>query len=307
MHVYSFAPHPEGDRALRLQHRLATKAALSKRFAGGEAVPTSRKRARNAVRESAADAASRLHTRLQQWSSADAEAERSSTVGVAALRSDRKTAWIALVEQQGQSRLLCSYALGTSERRRVVSTRLRAVLHVATLADGASTADVSSSAELEPAVRRALRDIRRWCARSAARDDVGPTGRSLAPLAQRTARLLGQFVQRCGPLERASLRAVIADAERIVGRARGSGAEEAMARWCAQAEATPRWAPKAWLTAWQQEPMLANVARDRSPAPERAQRAKVHVRALLLIGPDYAPDYTSACHDTRSCSTSTAP
>ena len=28
---------------------------------------------------------------------------------------------------------------------------------------------------------------------------------------------------------------------------------------------------------------------------------------LLLVGPDYSPDYSSACHDMHSCSTSTAP
>ena len=80
-----------------------------------------------------------------------------------------------------------------------------------------------------------------------------------------------------------------------------------MARWCAQAEATAQDEPRVWLTAWQQEPVLADFARDRPPMPEVAPSAVARIRALLLIGPDYTPDYTSACHDTPSCSTSTAP
>ncbi|QJR34096.1 DEAD/DEAH box helicase [Gemmatimonas groenlandica] len=307
VHVYSFAPHPDGDRALRLQRRLATKAALSRRFAGGDAVNGLRNDWRDGARESAADAASRLHARLQRWTDADAVTESARMTVIGTLRSDQETAWIALVEYQGQSRLLCSFARRATARRRVVSARVRALLRVATIADDARSAAVVSSAGLERAVRRAFRDIRRWCARAAARDDVGPGDQALAPLAQRAARHLAQVVQRCGPIERTALRGAIAAAERVVGTARGSGAEEAMARWCAQAEATPRWAPRAWLTAWEGEPTLANFARDQPGAPERAQESVARVRALLLIGPDYRPDYTSACLDTRSCSTSTAP
>lgn len=306
VHVYSFAPHPEGDRALRLQHRLATKAALSRRFSGGEADHPSSGHGGNGARESAADSASRLHARLQRWADPDAATEPSRTMAVGVLRSDKETAWLALVDHRGQSRLLCSHTLSTSERRRVVSARVRSLLRVATIADDASTVGVCSSAGLDAPVRRTLRDIRRWCARADARDDVGPGDQALAPLAQRAARHLAQLVQRCGPIERASLRGAIADAERVVGTARGSGAEDAMARWCAQAEGASRWGPRVWLTAWQQEPVLAGFARDRPPVPELAPSAAVRVRALLLIGPD-APDYTSACHDTRSCSTSTAP
>jgi superfamily II DNA or RNA helicase len=299
VHVYSFAPHADGDRALRLQRRLATKAALSRRFAGGDAV--------DHARESAADAASRLHATLQRWATTGAATVSSRTVVVGALQSDQDTAWVALVEHRGQERLLCSHARRTSSRRRVVSARVHALLRVATIADRASATGVSSSAQVAASVQRAFRDIRRWHARAVARDDVGPTGQAVAPLAQRVARHLAQVVQRCSPMERAALREAIADVRWIVERARGTGAEEAMARWCAQAEAAARWGPRVWLTAWQQEPVLASVARDRSPGPEVAPSATARVRALLLIGPDYMPDYTSACHDTRSCSTSTAP
>ncbi len=281
VHVYSFAPHPEGDRALRLQRRLATKAALSRRFSGGEAGHTSR--------ESAADAASRLHARLQRWAAAGAAAASARTTVVGALRSAQDTAWIALVDHQGQSRVLCSHPLRATAGRRVVSARVRSVLRVVTIADGATAAAnataLSSSAGLEPPVRRAFRDIRRWCARAAARDDVGPGDQTLAPLARRAARHLAQLVQRCGPIERAALRGAIADAARVVGSARGSGAEDAMARWCAQAESASQWGPLVWLTAWQQEPVLAAFARDRLIVPEVAPRATVRVRALLLIGP----------------------
>jgi xanthine/CO dehydrogenase XdhC/CoxF family maturation factor len=149
---------------------------------------------------------------------------------------------------------------------------------------------VSSGAELAAPVQRAFRDISRWHARAVARHDIGPTGQALAPRAQRAARQLAQFVQRCGPMERAALREAIADAEWVVTTARGSGAEDAMARWCAQAEATPRFGPRGWLTAWQQEPVLANVPRQRALLPEVAPSAVARVRALLLIGPDYTPD-----------------
>ena len=324
VHVYTFAPHADGDRALRLQRRLATKAALSRRFAGGGAVHRSRARSQEHSREhslehsreSAADAASRLHARLQRWAdsivASSAEDAPSYTVAVGTLRSHRVTAWIALVDHQGQSRLLCAHALRTTERRRVVSARVRSLLRVATIADGASSAavvssDVVSSAGLEASVRRAFRDIRRWHTRAAARNDVGPSDQALAPLTQRAARHLAQLVQRCSPIERAALRHAITAAERVVATARGSGAEHAMARWCAQAEATAQDEPRVWLTAWQQEPVLADFARDRPPMPEVAPSAVARIRALLLIGPDYTPDYTSACHDTPSCSTSTAP
>ena len=286
VHVYSFAPHPDGDRALRLQHRLAVKAALSRRFAGGDALH----RARAHARESAADAASRLHARVQRWATAGAVSEPSRLVMVGALRSDRETAWIALVDHQGQSRLLCSLALRAADRRRVVSTRVRSLLRVAIMVDGARTAGGSSSTELAAPVRRALRDIRRWHARAAARHDIGPRDESLAPYAKRASRHIAQCVQRCGPIERAALRGTIAEAERMVGTARGAGAEDALARWCALAEAAPRFGPRGWLTAWQQEPVLASVGRERSPLPEVAPSAMARVRALLLIGPDYTPD-----------------
>ena len=286
VHVYSFAPHPDGDRALRLQHRLAVKASLSRRFAGGDAVH----RARTHARESAADAASRLYARVQRWATAGVVSEPSRLVMVGALRSDRETAWIALVDHQGQSRLLCSLALRAADRRRVVSTRVRSLLRVAIMVDGARTAGGSSSTELAAPVRRALRDIRRWHARAAARHDIGPRDESLAPYAKRASRHIAQCVQRCGPIERAALRGTIAEAERMVGTARGAGAEDALARWCALAEAAPRFGPRGWLTAWQQEPVLASVARERSPLPEVAPSAMARVRALLLIGPDYTPD-----------------
>jgi superfamily II DNA or RNA helicase len=303
VHVYSFAPHADGDRALRLQRRLATKAALSRRFAGGDTVHRSRERSR----ASAADAASRLHARLQRWATTGAATVSPSTVVVGVLRSERETAWIALVDHQGQSRLLCSHALCTTDRRRVVSGRVHSLLRVAMIADGARAAGVSSSAELAVSVERAFRDVRRWHARALARDDAGPTGQAIAPIAQRAASHLAQLVLRCGPMERAALREVIADAQWVVGRARGTGAEEAMARWCAQAEAAARWGPRVWLTAWQQEPVLASVARDRSVGPEVEPSAATRIGALLLIGPEYTPDYSSACHDMHSCSTSTAP
>ena len=162
---------------------------------------------------------------------------------------------------------------------------------------------MNRAAVREP-VRRALRDIRRWCARRVARDDAGPSGQAMAPLAQRAANHLARFVQQCGPFERVALRAAIAESERVVQRARGAGAEDAMARWCAQAEGTLPRAARAWITAWQQEPVLARLA-DQEPAstaPE-PRRSAVRVRALLLVG----PNYTSACHDMHSCSTSTAP
>ena len=286
VHGYSFAPHPDGDRALRLQHRLAVKAALSRRFAGGDALH----RARAHARESAADAASRLHARVQRWATAGAVSEPSRLVMVGALRSDRETAWIALVDHQGQSRLLCSLALRAADRRRVVSTRVRSLLRVAIMVDGARTAGGSSSTELAAPVRRALRDIRRWHARAAARHDIGPRDESLAPYAKRASRHIAQCVQRCGPIERAALRGTIAEAERMVGTALGAGAEDALARWCALAEAAPRFGPRGWLTAWQQEPVLASVGRERSPLPEVAPSAMARVRALLLIGPDYTPD-----------------
>ncbi|WP_310569274.1 DEAD/DEAH box helicase [Gemmatimonas sp.] len=284
VHVYSFAPHPEGDRALRLQRRIAAKAALSRRFAGGDAIHSSRQRPRSVGRESAAEAASRLHARLQRWADAVAVAAPSRATVVAALRSAQESAWIALVDHQGQSRLLCSHAFHATGRRRVVSARVRSLLRAVAIADDSSAATLLRVG-LEPAVRRALRDIHRWCGRATARAEVGPGDHALAPLAQRAARHLAQLVQRCGPIERAALRGAIADAERVVGSARGSGAEDAMARWCAQGESASRWGPRVWLTAWQQEPVLAAFARDRPRVPEVAPRATIRVRALLLIGP----------------------
>ncbi|WP_373059629.1 helicase-related protein [Gemmatimonas sp.] len=316
VHVYGFAPPPDGDRALRLQHRLANKAALSKRFAGAARGDDAYEpRCTRPRRESAADAASRLHARLQRWTapietSGAGEADvPSPTLLVGAMRSERKTAWIALVEHEGQSLLLCGRVHSTDRVRRIVSARGRALLRVVTIADTAGAhiaggSGVPSRTALQAPVRMALRDMGRWHARRVARDDAGPTDHALAPLAQRAARHLAQLVQQCGPIERVALRGAIADAEWVVGRARGSGAEDAMARWCAQADAIPRSSPRAWMTAWQQEPVLASVALDLPPSVAASESPLPwRVRALLLIG----PDYPSAWHDTRSFSTSTAP
>ncbi|WP_411279777.1 helicase-related protein, partial [Gemmatimonas sp.] len=310
VHVYHFAPPPDGDRALRLQRRLAQKAALSKRFAGG--INLRERHHATPSRESAAEAATRLHARLQQWvvaiEGSDA-GEPTRALAVAAMRSQLETAWIALVEHGRQSILLCGCAHPTNRRRRIVSARVRALLRAVIIADSAGAVGVPSRAALQVPIRNALRDIRRWHARRVARDDAGPTDHALTPLTQRAARHLAEFVQQCGPIERVALRGAIVDAEQVVERARGSGAEDAIARWCALAEAMPRSSPRAWMTAWQREPVLAHfalaqLARDppSSAAVETAPRS-CRVRALLLIG----PDYTSACHDTRCCSTSTAP
>ena len=328
VHVYHLAPPPDGDRALRLQRRLATKAALASRFAGGPATAgalSGRKRlserVRENVRESAGDAATRLHMRLQRWASRVAADAPPHGIMVGAVAGAPHAAWIALVEHDGRTQLLCARAHPAAPGRRMVSGRLRALLQAVVFADAvtdadtdaASDADADANADIrqtvnraavrEP-VRRALRDIRRWCARRVARDDAGPSGEAMAPLAQRAANHLARFVQQCGPFERVALRAAIAESERVVQRARGAGAEDAMARWCAQAEGTLPRAARAWITAWQQEPVLARLA-DQGPAstaPE-PRRSAVRVRALLLVG----PNYTSACHDMHSCSTSTAP
>ena len=319
VHVYRFAPPPDGDRALRLQRRLARKAALSTRFAGvSQSVGVDESSGTTPNHESAADAATRLHARLQRWtgpieSSVASEVSEVSgpprTLIVGAMQSERETAWIALVAHGGQSILLCGRAHPTERGRRIVSARLRALLRVVTIVDSANAhsatvGGVPSRATLHAPVRLALHDVSRWHARRVARDDAGPAGHTLSPLAQRTARHLTQLVQQCGPIERVALRGVIADAERVVARARGSGAEDAMARWCALADAMPRSAPRTWMTAWQREPALASVPPELpTPGSETTASGPCRVRALLLIG----PDYSSACHDTHSCSTSTAP
>jgi hypothetical protein len=328
VHVYHLAPPPDGDRALRLQRRLAIKAALASRFAGGPATAgalSGRKRLSENVRESAGDAATRLHMRLQRWASRVAADAPPRASMVAAVASAHHTGWIALVEHDGQAQLLCGRAHPAEHGRRIVSGRPRALLQAVVfadavtdavaVADAASDADVNADirqtvhrAALREPVRRALRDIRRWCARRVARDDAGPSEQAMAPLAQRAANHLARFVQQCGPFERVALRAAIAESERVVQRARGAGAEDAMARWCAQAEGTSPQVARAWITAWQQEPVLARLA-DRGPVSTAPgpRTAAVRVRALLLVGPDYSPDYSSACHDMHSCSTSTAP
>ncbi len=316
VHVYGLAPHPDGERALHLLRRLARKAALANRFAGAAGVHESPSAMPH--RPSAADAATRLHTRLQRWTSptrtSPTRASRtetgspSSTLVAGAVQSPRHTSWIALVEHQGQSVLLCARAHPTDCGRRIVSARVRALLRAVTIADTACAIGAPSRAALQAPVRLALRDIRRWHARRAVRDDAGPTHHALAPLTQRAARQLAQLVQRCSPIERVALRGAIADAERVMGRARGSGAEDAMARWCALADATPPSSPRTWMIAWQREPVLASFAPE-FPPPAAVPSASLSYRvaALLLIGPDYRPDYTAACHDTRSFSTSTAP
>ncbi len=318
VHVYHLAPPPDGDRALRLQRRLATKAALALRFAGGPATAgalSRRKRSGQRASESAGEAASRLHMRLHRWASRAAANAAPRAMMVATVARARHAAWIALVEHDGEPQLLCARAHPADHGRRIVSGHLRALLHTVLVvdadADVASDADANtdirhtvSRAALNEPVQRALRDIRRWYARRVARDDAGPGDQAVAPLAQRAANHLARFVQQCGPFERIALRAAIAEAERVVQRARGTGAEDAVARWCAQAEGTSPQVARTWITAWQQEPVLARLA-DQGPvstAPE-PRRSAVRVRALLLLG----PDYSSVCHDTRSCSTSTAP
>ena len=221
---------------------------------------------------------------------------------VGAVQSQRETAWVALVEYRDQPMLLCGCAHPTERGRRMLSGRVRAILRAVTLVDAGWSVALPSRAVVSAPVRRALRDIGRWHARRLARDTAGPADHALAPLAQRAARQLAQIVQRFGPIERAALRGSIADAERVVNLARGSGAEDALARWCALAATAPPVSPRDWISAWQREPVLVKFA-SASTASIREVPASCRVRALLLIG----PDYTSACHDTRSFSTSTAP
>lgn len=322
VHVYDFAPPPAGDRALQLQHRLATKAALATRLAGAREGTelgdpnsgTGRAGPARATRphESAAESATHVRARLLRWMVSPHTTPRSTwypTLMVGALSLTPYTAWIALVEYKGQPTLLCAYAHPTQPGRRIVSTRVRALLHAVTMADrigaGAPAAPrVPSRTILRAPVRHALREMHRWQARQGARDDAGPTGQAVAPVALRAARYLAQYVQQCSAIERVAWREAITDAQRVVGLARGSGAEEALTRWCALAETTPSAMPRTWITAWQREPALANVAAEPRPAATIAAAPSVwRVQALLLIG----SDYPSACHDTRSCLTSTAP
>ena len=288
VHVYGFAPHPDGDRALRLLRRLARKAALSNRFVGG------------------AESATRLRARLHRWAMLVEASGTSRTLMVGAMHCGSTAAWIALVEHRGHPHLLCASPHRTDGGRRVVSARERALLRVVTIADAACGVGDPSRVTLQAMVRLALRDICRWHARRQARDDAGPPDHALPPSAQRAASVLAQRVQRCGPIERVALRGVIADAQLVVRRARGSEADDALARWCTFANAIPTMSSRAWITAWRQEPALARFAPELF-ASEQSEGAvpttTYRVRVLLLIG----PGYTSACHDSRSCSTSTAP
>jgi superfamily II DNA or RNA helicase len=299
VHVYSFAPPPAGDRALRLQRRLSHKARLAKRYTGQHRIAGGR------TKRSAASAASAVYALLQQWCQAPVHIPNRDTTEVAMLEAPH-AAWIAHIAYRGTAHLLCGYATRANPRRRRVSTRSRAlwrVMRSACAAIGVSqhaSPSVPMRAPVARAVQRALADIRRWHAREHVRDDVGPARAVLSVCGRRTMLLIEQLVLACTPLERHALRRPINAAMHLVASVRGHGAEAALMRWHAQWAQGRGISVRGWLIAWQDEPLLVSAAASGEPRLAMSghtahQGPPLVVHALLLLGPDEPDEPEEPC------------
>ncbi|MDQ8162006.1 MAG: DEAD/DEAH box helicase [Gemmatimonadota bacterium] len=346
VHVYRFAPPPHGERALQLHRRLTQKARLAKRFTGvtpthARTAPSVRtaSAAAQATRLRRLLSTWRYHAE-QQPPITTPETTHPATVVVTAVATAVTTAvatavapdhaWIAHIEHHGVHQLLCAIPGRRAGARRRVGTGVRLLVRAIRIAQRAEPAGDGTLAAVETstahaavvtaaitaAVHRARRDIHRWERRSHVREAAGPPAGALSPVRQRVTRQIEQLVGRATALERRAWQPAIHEAMQVVVRAQGTGADDALARWSAE------WSGRdhTWLGAWRREPVLAAGATRADADAETkvcggasastrtdARAAPLVVHALLLVGPEFHADYTSACHDTPCSSISTGP
>jgi len=277
VHEYRLRAMPRARRVLRIEQRLARKAALAQRFVGDRAKPRVQGLPAAHTKRNAADGIDAWADRLEQWA---LEPAGSTTRDRAVLRS-RTGLTGALVMVRGDSGVHVLAIVQRDERQWWVSTRAQALLAVsagewparhARLQTASvhrpctdlqvTTGAAEPDAVLACAVRRV---VRCWWLRTQARrtagihstadqpsctwSAIGAETAVWAPLnatQQQAMRWLQSQVAEWSALQRAQRAAAVTVARARIGAARGAGGEAALRQWMAG----PHASPEAMLAGW---------------------------------------------------------
>lgn len=286
VHEYRLRAMPSARRLLRIEQRLARKAALTERFVGDREKPRAPGLASVNARRSAADLHSTWTDRLEQWA---LEPAGSTVQGQDVLRTHTGLTG-ALVMVRGDSGVHTLAIVQRDERRWWVSTRAQALLAVSegewptrlaprptAITDRPRTYPSMTTGAVEPcaALARAVRGVvRRWWLHTQARHAAGvhatadqpsciwsPVGAEPTVRApfngtqQQAMRWLQMQIAEWSALQRAQRAVAVTVARARIAAARGAGGEAALRRWMA----VPHTSPEALLAGWSAHAALRDV------------------------------------------------
>jgi len=300
VHVYTLGPDEHVAAVLRAEQRVLGKRHLGQRLVGAE----------QGAPQSAADWQAAWQRMLKRWLQ---RAPKQPLQSVAADQSSSCAPEPANAAVRASSRLqpdtLCALVLVSGQHdplvlkaRRHANGRWRwtcirhprAVLRVARLWQAGSaqtslhTVPRSTAAQ---AVRRVQRTLRRLHEAEQLRRLIGPSGVGLPPAVLQMTERLSQL-ERSWPLPRRRQHAErLAAARRCLRLVRGAAAESACARWLRRMPTPDAWAAladreaaqRAWIEAWQHEPVLARLMADaREDSPTHTTAATNTMMLILL-------------------------
>lgn len=274
VHVYTFGPDAQVAAVLRAEQRVLSKRLIGWHLVGGE----------HGAPQSAADWQAAWRRVLQRWhqlplhSSPHHEVPsttgQSPTLYAAVRASSRLRAHVVcalvLIAGEDQPLVLRARKRADGGLRWTSSRHPRALLRVARLwrsPVGHSRLRRIPRAQARQAVRRLRRQLRRLHESAQFRSLLGPS-------AMATSQVVMQITERLAALERSwpvprrrQHAEPLAAARRCLSLVRGAAAESACARWLRRAPVTSARsgatnigaAQRAWIEAWQQEPVLARL------------------------------------------------
>ncbi len=316
IHVYRIAPPTAGNRALRLTQRLLHKESLAHQLVGARLDPSAptphrlphsrsafhaQKPPLRTKHPSAADAAAALHDVLRTWASplhtpakhaeTNATAIDQSPTLVASVPA-RCAGWIARIHRHGDTEVITH--LRRTGANDLLLWKALCSLHPPNPSPPSPAAH-NPSAPTSSAVQRALGQLQRFLRDRETLHLVSDLSAGItrdaspAQLAART--LLSVVTSRLRPLQRRMLAEPLRDANALIDRCIGVGAERALADWIASAPAEIGELPR-WLGSWRSSPVLRRIAPPtgrygESPPADGVVRTDdpVRVSALLLLRP----------------------
>ena len=272
VHVYQLGPPTNSAHILKLSDRLTHKARLAEHLVGAPAQSPAR---------SAADVATQIHTALQAWEHVDTRENAETSDLIVASIPARQNGFLAIVHVMlpTPSNILLAHLRGW----RAARDDSHAVYRV--LQQFKNEKRSSSLATQPVTVANAQRRIARWHRARELSMLIGDTRETLAPTQQRAAAQLAQVVYALSPLQRASLRAVIERAHRLIAAAVSVGAQRTLNNWVLAAELQ---SPIKWL---QSQPVLshANSAMhgmidvESRVSLRRLRKPRLRISAILIL------------------------
>lgn len=235
----AFLPPHDAQRFTRVEQRLAAKAGLSRKHVGPAILPSALSNAndsRTLATPGALAVRERLHDLVRSWRALpDAASSEEECVAVASAWSPHNhIAYVAVVDVQGEPRVVVGSDLGASEDLILLEVAL----------GGLRPAGAAGSPSDPRALQRAHGQLRRWCTREDARathfaPNLGSSHRRALAMIARLAST-GHRGVRLRDHERTA-----AHRELIIAQ-RGAASERFLGDWCDAAGAAPHTADPLW-------------------------------------------------------------